>query len=377
MSNTLKLGNGQWATGKDTILAYNDLNSNYKPLAFSFSRDTSATVINKDGLIETVGSGEPRIDFKDNTKGALLLEPSRTNYLPQSNTFSIGWAITGTGSSVGNSVSGAFPNLDGTSITLASGGLLYYSITPISSGVMSIYMRVPSGTVDVQLGDPIGSPYDTKTLTTTWQRFSTVDTGSLGGLAIYNSQSGTTITIEVSAAQVESGSYPTSYIPTSGSAVTRVADFCNNGGNEQVINSTEGVLYAEISALANDLTSRYISINQNTSERVVIRYSTVNNQVQAFTTVAATTQANITHTLTNQTDLIKIAFKYKLNDFSLWINGVEVGTDTSGSVSAANSFDNLTFDQGNGAFPFYGNVKDIKLYNTTLTDQELIALTTI
>ena len=79
MSNTLKLGNGQWATGKDTILAYNDLNSNYKPLPFSFSRDTSATVVNKDGLIETVGSGEPRIDFKDNTKGALLLEPSRSN----------------------------------------------------------------------------------------------------------------------------------------------------------------------------------------------------------------------------------------------------------------------------------------------------------
>ena len=77
MSNTLKLGNGKWATGKDT-LAYNDFrtNTNYKPLAFSFSRDSSATVVNKDGLIETVGSGEPRIDFKDNTKGALLLEPT-------------------------------------------------------------------------------------------------------------------------------------------------------------------------------------------------------------------------------------------------------------------------------------------------------------
>ena len=38
MSNTLKLGNGKWATGKDTMLAYNDLNSNYKPLAFSISK---------------------------------------------------------------------------------------------------------------------------------------------------------------------------------------------------------------------------------------------------------------------------------------------------------------------------------------------------
>ena len=36
-------------------------------------RDSSATVVNKDGLIETVGSGEPRIDYKDDSKGALIV----------------------------------------------------------------------------------------------------------------------------------------------------------------------------------------------------------------------------------------------------------------------------------------------------------------
>ena len=87
MSNTLKLGNGKWATGKDTVLGYNSENNNIKPLPFSFSRDTSATVVNKDGLIETVGSGEPRIDFKDNTKGALKLEPQRSNLVTYSEDF--------------------------------------------------------------------------------------------------------------------------------------------------------------------------------------------------------------------------------------------------------------------------------------------------
>ena len=84
MANTLELGNGKWATGKDTVLAFNDENNNFKPLPFSFSRASSGTVVNKDGLIETVGSGEPRIDFKDNTKGALLLEPQRGNLVTYS-----------------------------------------------------------------------------------------------------------------------------------------------------------------------------------------------------------------------------------------------------------------------------------------------------
>ena len=79
MANTLKFGNGQWATGNGTALAYNDENANFKPLPFDFTRASSGTTVNQSGLIETVGSGIPRIDFQGNTKGALLLEPSRTN----------------------------------------------------------------------------------------------------------------------------------------------------------------------------------------------------------------------------------------------------------------------------------------------------------
>ena len=47
-------------------------------------------------------------------------------------------------------------------------------------------------------------------------------------------------------AQLESGSYPTSYIRSnSGSATTRLADVANNAGSSDLINSTEGVLMAE------------------------------------------------------------------------------------------------------------------------------------
>ena len=79
MANTLNLGNGNWGVKKDSLLAYNSENGNFKPLPFDFTRASSATVVNKAGLIETVGSGEPRIDFSSDTKGALKLEPQRNN----------------------------------------------------------------------------------------------------------------------------------------------------------------------------------------------------------------------------------------------------------------------------------------------------------
>ena len=81
MANTLNLGDGNWATKKDSLLGYNSENNNFKPLPFDFTRSSLATRINKNGLIETVGGEIPRIDFSNNTKGALLLEPSRSNLI--------------------------------------------------------------------------------------------------------------------------------------------------------------------------------------------------------------------------------------------------------------------------------------------------------
>jgi hypothetical protein len=53
MANTFKFGNGKWAVKDGSALAYNDENGNFKPLPFDFTRASSATRVNKDGLIET------------------------------------------------------------------------------------------------------------------------------------------------------------------------------------------------------------------------------------------------------------------------------------------------------------------------------------
>ena len=81
MAQTYKFGNGTWATKKGSTLAYSDTNNAFKPLPFSFERNSIATRVNKEGLIEVVGNDIPRIDYTDSTEGALLLENSATNLL--------------------------------------------------------------------------------------------------------------------------------------------------------------------------------------------------------------------------------------------------------------------------------------------------------
>ena len=409
MSNTLKLGNGKWATGKDTLLSFSDTNNNYKPLPFSFSRDTSGTVINKAGLIETVGSGEPRIDFKDNTKGSLLLEPQRSNLLTYSEDFNQ-WGKLGV-INTNNEITSPNGSLNASLITEDATLNSKYTFLNLSTTTnehsLSFFAKYKGRYLQVSFGtnDVSGNPYINFDLQNGtfdnngvsdpliedfgngWYKCSLsvtpIVTSSFGVLfspipsltssRLISYQGDGTSGVYIWGAQLEEGSYATSYIPTSGSAVTRVGDVCNNGANEQVINSTEGVLYAEISALANDGTDKVISLNSGSfNNRVQITYTSVSNQISAIVQSNAVYYFNATTILSNTLQINKIAIKYKQNDFALWVNGIEIAVDISGNTPIG--LNNLDFSVSNVA-NFYGNVKDVRVYNTALTNQELIALT--
>ena len=176
-------------------------------------------------------------------------------------------------------------------------------------------------------------------------------------------------------AQFEEQSYATSYIPTSGSTVTRNADVCNNAGSSDLINSTEGVLYAEISALADDGTNRILGMSNggDFNNSVLLRFSSASNRIQAQVRLGGVYQCTLNYDVTDATEFNKIAFKYKQNDFSLFVNGVERATDTSGNVITGLNV--LDFDVSN-TNEFYGNVKCVAVFKEALTDTELTCLTT-
>ena len=174
---------------------------------------------------------------------------------------------------------------------------------------------------------------------------------------------------------LEQNSFATSYIPTSGSTVTRLADAAFGAGSSDLINSTEGVLYAETSSLTYPTTSNnWLTITDGTAANsVAIVFESTGNAIGRIE-VGGVNQALITETI-DYSNLIKVAFKYKENDFSLWVNGVNVGSDTSGITFPLNTLNSLQFTYGAGSNKWTGKTKCVAVFKEALTDDELECLT--
>ena len=175
----------------------------------------------------------------------------------------------------------------------------------------------------------------------------------------------------------EEGSYPTSYIPTDGTTVTRIQDQYEKTGISDLINSEEGVLFLEVAALSDDGTNRYLSINYDIDNYIYFRFMSTSNRVLCRTRVGGVTINTIEKTISDTTDFNKFAIKWKSGDYSFWINGVEEGVDTSATIFSAGVLNQLEFSfptLNGGGFP--SKVKQLQVYKEALSDSELATLTT-
>ena len=214
----------------------------------------------------------------DSGCGSWLFEPQSTNLITQSELFSDAtWTKVGGGAADDTIITSNYATSpDGTNnasraqfnaVGTANGDRanLYANIN-VTSGqtfTMSFYGKSATATNE-EVVLRMGSVQQVSvTLTQEYQRFShTYTVTSSGaknfGIQIRGNSAVTSADIIIWGFQVEQQSYATSYIPTSGSTVTRNQDVCTNGGSLASINSTEGVLYAEIAALANDESVRFL-----------------------------------------------------------------------------------------------------------------------
>ena len=368
---------------------------------------------------EVTRANVPRIDYTGGGCPHILAEPMRTNLIPYSEDFSQ-W---GTQDKI---------ILTPNSVSSPSGDVNAYKIIPTStSGVhkvrenlstvsgdytFSIFAKqgeyknillwddILSGGLGVNLDDlsifrnQNNQSYNIEDYGSGWVRISVTLSYSsqqiLPSLYIYDNSATPKISfagndidgLYIWGSQTEQGSYATSYIPNFGTAlgVTRNQDILTRDGIGSLINDSEGVLFVELSALANDATSRRISLSDGSiSNRVSLELDETANKIKAFITLSGTTQT-LEYTATNLLQFNKIAIKYKINDFAIWFNGTEVATASSGDVPTG--MNQLSFTAGSTSHNFDGKVKQLQVYttalggspyNATLSDARLAALTSL
>jgi len=74
----------------------------------------------------------------------------------------------------------------------------------------------------------------------------------------------------------------------------------------------------------------------------------------------------------------KLAFSYATNSFKFFINGVKIAEDLLGTTFTGTTLNKLAFLTISGTSQVLdGNVKQLQLYKTALTDEELQQLTTL
>ena len=162
-----------------------------------------------------------------------------------------------------------------------------------------------------------------------------------------------------------------------GTSASRLKDEVSKTGLSSEINSVEGTLFVEMSALVDDLSERRLSLSDSISSNVVrVGYTNISNRIIAVV-FNGSNQAVMTYTSSDITVKSKIAVKYKENDFALWVDGVERAIDSIGTTFSENTLNRIGFDGGSGVSNSFNKTNQLQVFKTALTDAELAVLTTI
>jgi hypothetical protein len=390
---------------------------------FNVTRATTATRFNSAGLIESVASGVPRLDYytSGGTAGcpALLVEPSAQNLYQRSEDFTNAYwskvnssvsgnqAVAPDGTSTAGKLimnNGILPNAANQSgfnrAEVVTSSAYRFSMFAKSAEFTGFRVRenLAAGTfLDVNLsngtitnGDvaqfisPLAENYGNG-----WYRISWTSP-TITNLNKYSIRVGSTgdgvSGIFVWGAQVETGSVATSYIPTTTAAVTRNADAVNLSSVSGCIGQTEGTIYAEVDVRNFISTSRCVIFisDDTTSNCMRIEYQFVGGRhvlVCNLVIGGVTIYEKIASIGTNVVNgILKIAFGYKSGNNEVYQNGAVLsGTVTgSGTFVALPNIGKINLgSRQNDMVQFNDRIRAAALYTTRLTNAELATLTTL
>ena len=416
VSNTSWIISGQNLTA-DASLSYNFLDASSLPSSITFTRASTATFFNSAGVLTSAAINTPRFDYNPATLAAqgLLIEEQRTNLLVQSQTFQTTWILAsatlstdattapdgtltadklivdnGVSTTGANSNGGIAQNPAGTTAIPYS-----YSIFAKAAEVNSIRIRetvttgaiakvsLIDGSVVYEAGSASSFTVVSTFIGNGWWRITAIRTPAttLGfvfkpGIDTGNGTSG----IFIWGAQLEAGAFPTSYIPTTTTALTRSADVASVNTLSPWFNATEGTLYGEVSSAAQTVSGvsrRIANINDGTeADRIAVGWAGATSVAAAFVTDNSVTQASFTSPSGAYPFPTKVALAYKAADFQAAVNGSAFAAVSSGTVPTVNRMTIGDVVTGsNGTQNINGHIRRITYYPRRLSQAELTAIT--
>lgn len=331
---------------------------------------TTTTTTAQAGILEDM----PRLDYSGGaTCGSLLLEPQRSNLLAYSEYYAAGqWTNTDVSLTTNHALSpegkmNASLWEFTTTNTLARIQYVLGGVTVGATYTQSYYIKSLSGDLTLRIGTSgaVSGEFEDITATSEWQRF--VFTGVASTTTEYpriQNISGTQgAQILVYGAQMEAGSYPTSYIPTYGASVTRGAESLAISGMSN--------------NLASGVSSTTLFMDFEFQKEVTADTLTFRNSTSALgrgylydVRMGMADSYGINITLTENTQQKCI---WRLNTLS---NATVFANGTKGNTSNGNTWSDVdTIDLFGSRWSM--KIKQITLFNSALTDAECIQLTTI
>ena len=394
---------------------------------FNVTRATTATRVNASGLIESVASGIPRLDYfaSGGVAGcpALLVEPSGSNGILNSADTTTSWTlgtnlssgyvdvigvsgnnltVAVSGSNIGANAGRHSRGANG--VALASGSTYTISFLMRQTGTHTIgaYYTVIGGQdlssgFDVSGSFSSGSIYNPNNATNRIRRVERFGTNVFRCSETFTMTASATLTnfhfapvvavnngtnsaigtqLAFAAPQIELGAVPTTFIPTTTAAVTRNADVITlSGAVSGCIGQTEGTIYVDMIPPTGGTGVNAFLIGDGTSNNFVLLG-------RSGATLRGSIRANNSFILNDLTlslgqTAIKAALAYKSGDYALYANGSIVASGTtsftfSSDIIGAGLTSNVDFT----APGITNRYNAYALYPTRLTNQELADLTT-
>lgn len=292
----------------------------------TLTRASVATHFDSRGNLVVVQANEPRIDYdlKSGFCRGLLVESARTNLLLQS----------------------AVLSTQAVNVTAVPHTLTFYGTGTVTlSGASTDGPLVGAGEQD---------------------RASLTFTPSAAALTL-------TVTGDVRLAQLEVGSFSSSYIPTTTVAVARAVDQAALITTD-LFNDAEGTLYCEADLLAGGYTAFLAELDDGgTSNRHFLARQSA-GEAQGSTRVGGGVEASI---LTGAGAWVsepgRVAYAYKTNDFALVFDGTLAGVDAVGAVPTG--LTRLTIGSLSGASPLNGHLQRLTYLPFRLPDGRLAEMT--